>query len=78
MLQIRDKTLAPERREEFARAVMALAGGDQRSENCGNGCTPMACVLINGYLFWRVFPALVIIRRRLQTGLAQEENLRCT
>jgi 8-oxo-dGTP diphosphatase len=47
MLQIRDKTLAPERREEFARAVMALAGGDQRSENCGNGCTPMACVLIN-------------------------------
>ncbi|HNX34042.1 MAG TPA: hypothetical protein PKM57_05405 [Kiritimatiellia bacterium] len=37
----------------------------------------LACVLINGYLFWRVFPALVTIRRRLQTGLAQEEDLRC-
>lgn len=47
MLQIRDKTLAPERREVFARAAMALAGGDERSENDGNGCTPKACVLIN-------------------------------
>ncbi|MFW5395555.1 MAG: 8-oxo-dGTP diphosphatase [Candidatus Accumulibacter regalis] len=47
LLQLRDKTLAPARRAEFARAVMALARRYERYERYEEGCAPRVCVLIN-------------------------------